>query len=293
MKKGLILTNAYSDLKSALFQSERLKEEFSLLGVTADVRRNDFFPVTVEGGNLVSSLEKYDFCIYLDKDKYVSQMLENVGLRLFNSHRAIELCDDKMLTAIALADKGINMPDTLPGLLCYDPEKGVNTAALLKVEEKLGFPVVVKKCHGSLGKEVYKADDMAALIRIAEAVKCDQHLFQKFIASSSGKDIRVIVVGGKVAASMLRVSDGDFRSNLAVGGHGEKISLSPELIKTCEKVAKILALDYCGIDVLIGEKGEYYVCEVNSNAFFGGIEKVTGVNVAKTYARHVFDKVYG
>jgi gamma-F420-2:alpha-L-glutamate ligase len=54
-----------------------------------------------------------------------------------------------------------------------------------------------------------------------------------------------------------------------------------------EKAASILGLDYCGVDVLIGPKGEPILCEVNSNAFIEGIEKVTGVNVASAYAHHI------
>ncbi|MDE6597868.1 MAG: hypothetical protein K2K60_04440, partial [Clostridia bacterium] len=53
----------------------------------------------------------------------------------------------------------------------------------------------------------------------------------------------------------------------------------------CEKVARILNLDYCGIDILLDNDGKRYVCEVNSNAFFAEAEKVCGVNIAKKYAQ--------
>ena len=293
MKKGLILINAYSELKSSLNQSERLKEEFSCLGVAVDILRNDFFPARVgSDGKFAYNLINYDFCVYLDKDKYVSDMLEKGGLRLFNSHRAIQMCDDKMLSFIALSGSGIKVPKTLPGLLCYDKDKTVKSSALDIVEGALGYPVIVKACHGSLGKEVYKADDRAQLELVAESVRCEQHLFQQFIASSYGRDIRVIVIGGKVFAAMLRKSAGDFRSNLNAGGNGERIEIPDEVAQACEKAATIIGLDYCGIDMLFGEDG-YYLCEVNSNAFFGGIERVTGKNVAAAYAKYIYDKVYG
>ena len=60
----------------------------------------------------------------------------------------------------------------------------------------------------------------------------------------------------------------------------------------CEKAARHICPDYCGIDVLFGGDG-YLVCEVNSNAFFGGIERVTGVNVAREYAQYMYEQVYG
>ena len=104
MKKCLILVNAYSRLKSSLNQSERLRQEFALMGVSAEIRSNNFFACTVEeGGILKNTVGEYDFCVYLDKDKYIARMLEKCGMRLFNRARSIEDCDDKMLTHLALA----------------------------------------------------------------------------------------------------------------------------------------------------------------------------------------------
>ena len=243
MKKGLILVNAYTRQERSLNQSKRLKEELEKNGVSIDIKRNDFFVAQIDnGGNLKSQAKGYDFCIYLDKDKYVSLMLEKSGLRLFNSHSAIQASDDKMQTAILLPDNYIPMPHTLPGLLCYENQK-LNIKAIEMVAKTLGFPVIIKSSYGSLGKEVYKADDMAELCAIAEKLKFAPHLFQEFIKSSYGKDIRVIVIGGKFVAAMLRQSKGDFRSNLELGGEGRSIVLPKEAQELCENVARLLTLD--------------------------------------------------
>lgn len=292
MKKGLILTNAYSALPTALRQSVRLREELAALGVATDVRRNDFFPFTIGGdGGIESSLEPYDFCVYLDKDKYVSYLLEKTGMRLFNRHESIRICDDKAETHALLAGCGVPMPATLPGLLCYNPEMPVKDEVLDFVEKRLGYPVIAKACYGSLGREVFKADNRAELARIAERLKCQPHLFQQYVAESAGQDFRVIVIGGRAVAAMKRVAQNDFRSNLELGGRGEPCDADGEMRALCEKVAALLRLDYCGIDLLRG-KDSYLVCEVNSNAFFGGIERVTGVNVAKVYAEHIYGEIY-
>lgn len=293
MKKGLILINAFYAAEHYMYQAARMHEEFAKLGIETDIRRNDFFIGRVtDGGGLKVATEGYDFCLYLDKDKYVSAMLAKSGLRLFDSHEAISACDDKMTTAILLADNGIPMPETLPGLLCYTPEEKVKSETVEKIERALGYPLIVKTSYGSMGKGVYLAHDRRELEALCEQLKCVPHLFQRFVSSSYGKDIRVIVIGGKYAASMLRSSDGDFRSNLELGGVGKAVEISDKLKTDCEKIARLLALDYCGIDVLIGENG-YYICEVNSNAFFGGIEKATGTNIAALYARHIAGVVYG
>lgn len=292
MKKGLILVNAYTRQQSSLNQSIRLKEELGKNGVDVDIKRNDCFIAQIDNdGEILSNVKDYDFCIYLDKDKYVSLMLERSGLRLFNSHNAIQACDDKMQTAILLSQNSIPMPRTLPGLLCYENQK-LNVKAIQNVGQILGFPVIIKSSYGSLGKDVYKANDIAELCEIAEKLKFSPHLFQQFIQESYGKDIRVIAIGGKVVAAMLRQSKGDFRSNLELGGEGKNIILSQEAKELCEKVADLLDLDYCGIDILQGNN-KYYICEVNSNAFFGGIEAVTGINIAEKYASYICKKVYG
>ena len=59
-----------------------------------------------------------------------------------------------------------------------------------------------------------------------------------------------------------------------------------------EKAAQALKLDYCGVDLLYGEDGPV-LCEVNSNAFFEGLEAATGVNVAKLYAEYIVGTMGG
>lgn len=292
MKKGIILVNAYYDLPAYLNQAYRLKEEFSKLGITADIVASDGIGLYLSDGK-VKLTDVPDFCIYYDKDKYLSQMLEKAGVRLFNPHSAIVACDDKTTTLVALAGNGIPMPDTVSGLLCFTPEKKVSKETLDNIENTLGYPLIAKESYGSLGKGVYKIDDREKLERIAEKLKTKPHLYQKYVATSYGRDMRVVVVGGKTVAAMIRRSNGDFRSNIELGGKGEKLEADERLKALSEKVARLLSLDYCGIDWLFGENGEPVLCEVNSNAFFGGIEHVTGINVAKAYAEHVNAVIYG
>lgn len=285
--KGVILTNAYKDIPQTRSQCVRIKEELEKLHVSIDIMRNNFFAANItSGGEIASKLSGYDFCIYLDKDKYISYMLEKAGIRLFNSARAIELCDDKMTTALALSNSGIPMPKTLPGLLCYDEGAPLNEQALRNVEEELGYPVIVKSSFGSMGTGVFKAENFEELKGAASALKMQPHLFQQYIAESAGRDIRVIVIGGKAVAAMERISGGDFRSNIAIGGRGLKIDMPVQVKEMAEKAAALLNLDYCGADILFGKEG-FYLCEVNSNAFFDGIEAATGVNIAKLYANHI------
>ncbi|MBD5132379.1 MAG: RimK family alpha-L-glutamate ligase [Clostridiales bacterium] len=289
MRKAIILVNAYA-LSPLTRQVERLSDELNKRGVTVVAYRNDGLRAAIENGKTTVD-HTADFCIYLDKDKYIARMLEKSGMRLFNSAQAIENCDDKMLTHILLADNGVAMPDTIPGLLCYNDGEQLNEVALDKIEKRLGLPVVIKLSYGSMGKGVFLAKTRTELSATAKKLQLYPHLYQKYISSSHGKDMRVIVVGGKVIGGMIRSSDnGDFRSNIGLGGHAQKVDVPSEIKKAAIKAAKILELDYCGIDFLLGEKP--LLCEVNSNAFFDAFEEATNINVAGAYADHILKEVY-
>ncbi len=292
-KRALILINAYLQSATQFSQAARMQEELIALGIETDILRNDGFYAVVSDDEVQDRLPKrYDFCVYFDKDKYASEMLEKSGLRLFNRHEAIRVCDDKMQTYIALTGRGIPMPKTAAGLLCYHADATITPETVDRVEGLFDYPVIVKECFGSQGKGVYMARDRAELISLMERVKTVPHLFQETVRTSVGRDIRVIVVGGRVIAAMSRQSSTDFRSNIELGGVGKTYSLPEETKALCERIAQALALDYCGVDILFGEGDKPVVCEVNSNAFFAGIERVTGVNVAKAYAKHIYHEVY-
>lgn len=289
--KGLIIINAYVQQNSFIEQANRLKEEFENLGVEIEILRNDFFYALIDGCDVELRRYGYHFVVYLDKDKYISKMIEKCDISLFNRSESIEYCDDKMLTYIMLANNGIKMCKTLPGLLCYTPDVPIAVKTLEVIIKELCFPLVLKQSYGSLGKNVFLINSKEELLTKMEEVIFTPHLFQQYIKTSHGRDVRVILVGGKIIASMLRTSKTDFRSNVGLGGVGENYELPDTFVEMSEKVAKILKLDYCGIDILFGENNEPILCEVNSNAFFAEAERVTGVNIARVYANHIISKL--
>jgi ribosomal protein S6--L-glutamate ligase len=105
-------------------------------------------------------------------------------------------------------------------------------------------------------------------------------LVQEFIKESGGSDIRCLVVGDKVVASMIRKgSEGEFRSNLHRGGHAQAVKITPEERSTAVRAAKIMGLNVCGVDMLRSNHGPV-VMEVNSSPGLEGVEKATGKDVA-------------
>lgn len=290
---GFIVINAYPNGEKFYRQAERIASELTALDVEVDIFRNGEVSAWItEKGEVETSLQKeYDFCVYLDKDKYLGELLQKSGLRLFNSAQAVAICDDKMSTYLSLASHGIPLVKTISAPLCYTPSAVPDKAFLSQVGECLGFPLIAKKSYGSFGAGVKLVHDMQELENTETEWLYTPHFYQAFIEESQGKDVRVIVIGGEAVAAMERVAqEGEFRSNIELGGAGKVFNLSKEYKELAERVANVLQLDYCGIDLLEGKNGGI-VCEVNSNAFFEGLESVTGINVAKAYAEYIYKTI--
>lgn len=289
MKKGVIITNAYYNTEKTVMQAERMKVELERLGASVSIIKNSGTFCAVS--DIFENRFDFDFAVYFDKDILVAKALENAGVRVFNSSSSIQACDDKMLTFLKLDGYGISMPTTVSGSFSYTNEE-VDQNYIDSAENAIGeYPFVVKKSSSSLGAGVYLAESREELVQILNELGGEKYLVQEFVRESAGKDIRIIAVGGKAVACMKRESSVDFRSNAELGGICKPIVCGQKFIEMAEKVAKILELDYCGVDILIRKDGTPTLCEVNSNAFFHAIENVTKVNVAKIYAEHIMKEM--
>ena len=285
--------NAYPNGEKFYRQSRRIAEEFKGIGIEAEIRRTSEIDAAIRFDGRAEVSGGFDFAVYLDKDKYLGRILEKTGMRLFNSSEAVERCDDKMLTYLALSDSGIEIPESVSAPLCYTPSVHPDESFLSRTAARLGFPLVAKKSFGSCGKDVRLIRTMDELRTTEKDFLYCPHFYQRYLAESAGRDIRVIVIGGRAVAAMeRRAQKGEFRSNIELGGHGVCVGLTESFRLAAEKAAEALQLDYCGVDLL--EAGSKPVlCEVNSNAFFEGMEAATGMNIARLYAEHIFRTVNG
>lgn len=289
MLKGLMVVNAF--LRTTKFDDlyHTLLASSAGVGMALDVATNAELCCVVNKPDFDASA--YDFVLFWDKDVQLAMQLEARGMRVFNSAQSILWCDDKALTYLKLKEAGI---PTAPTILAPKTFPGIGYTDLTFLEQaadQLGFPMVVKECFGSFGQQVYLVHTMEELREKVTAMAGTPLLFQKLIAESYGRDVRVNVVGGRVAASMLRMStDGDFRSNLTRGGAMEKWQATPEQEAAALAAVKALELDFAGVDVMFGNDGPI-ICEVNSNAHFKTTLECTGVNMADEIMRYIAGKL--
>ena len=204
----------------------------------------------------------------------VLRQFEMQGVFPLNESVAIGRSRDKLRALQLLAREGIGLPVTA---FAHDPRRVEDV-----VKEVGGTPCVIKLLEGTQGRGVILAETAASAKSIIEAFSAANMniLVQEYIKEAGGTDIRALVVGRAVVASMKRSGKtGDFRANLHRGGKAEAATLSEEERKTALRSAEALGLNVCGVDLLRSHRGPV-VLEVNSSPGIEGMEAASRVDVA-------------
>jgi len=204
----------------------------------------------------------------------VVRQFEMMGVYSVNESVAITRSRDKLRASQLLARKGIGLPITG---FANSPD---DTDDLLEFVG--GAPVVIKLLEGTQGVGVVLAETKKAAESVIEAFRGLKANFmvQEYIKEAGGSDIRCLVIGDKVVASMKRQGkEGEFRSNLHRGGSATLIRITPEERSTAIRSAKVMGLNVAGVDLLRSNHGPV-VLEVNSSPGLEGIEAATQKDVA-------------
>jgi ribosomal protein S6--L-glutamate ligase len=191
-----------------------------------------------------------------------------------NESVAISRSRDKLRAHQLLARKHVGMPIT------GYANRADATEDL--IEFVGGAPLIVKVLSSTQGKGVLLADTDKAAESLINAFRNleTEFLVQEFIKDAGGSDIRCLVVGDKVIAAMQRTAkEGEFRSNLHMGGTAKVIKLTPAERALAVKAAKVMGLDLAGVDIVRSGHGPL-VLEVNSSPGLEGIETATGKDIA-------------
>ncbi len=207
--------------------------------------------------------------------------LEASGALVVNNARAIETARDKLRTLQLLAQEGLPVPKT-----AFAPDPAYLRAALGSVG---GAPVVMKLPRGTQGKGVMRARDVEEAQAISEVMWNLQRdaIVQEYVEEARRGDLRIIVVGGEVAAAVRRrASRDEFRTNLHRGGSVRKITPTRRASELAKSAAELCGLEIAGVDLLETKRGPL-VLEVNAAPGFEGVERAGGPEVAPVILDHV------
>lgn len=239
--------------------------------------------------DLSEELELPDFAVLLDKDILLGYFLKSRGVPVYNDPAIIDLCDNKATQYVQLAASGLPMPKTIVAPKVYPNFSILESGYFERVIAELKLPMIIKEGHGSFGMKVYLIENEAQFYDKVESLRGIDFVFQEFVASSRGRDIRVNIVGGKIVAAMYRHSETDFRANITNGGVASQIQLTSAQQDMALKAAQAVGATFAGVDLLFDEDEQPLVCEVNAAAHIRNILEVTGVNVADAMIAYILE----
>ena len=282
--KGWIVVNSFVNSNKFKNLYDFFEKSAKELNIELEIKTSDSLICPTDEDLKTLNLPK--FIIFWDKDVYLAKRLESTGVPVFNSADAIRLCDNKILTTLAL-NKVVDMPKTIIAPKTFEGVGYNNFVFLEKAIDLLGLPIVIKEAYGSFGQQVYLANSYNEAKNIFSQIGYKDCLIQEFIGTSCGKDVRINVVGGEVVASMLRFNDHDFRSNISNGGSMKRFTPSKEQKQIALKACEVLGLSFAGVDVLFGKDDKPYICEVNSNPHFKSTFDCTGVDMSQKILSYI------
>ena len=213
--------------------------------------------------------------------------IEERGIPVVNSPRAIERSVDKFYTTALLEQAWLPVPETV---VC---ERADDAMDAIRRMLALGGEVIVKPIFGSMGHGLVRVGDAELAWRVVRSLEQTRAVFyvQRAI-DHGGRDVRLFVVGGRVLGAIERTAaPGDWRTNVARGGIARPIDPSSQWQECAIAAAQAVGADYAGVDLLVSRTGDVYVLEVNGIPGWKGLQGATGLDVAAAIVEQVETRV--
>ena len=207
---------------------------------------------------------------------YVTACLEFLGFKVINRFEVGQVCGNKLITSIRLAENKIPTPKTQ---FAFSAESGLETI------KNTGFPVVLKPVVGSWGRGIYPLRDLETANMIIEMREEDDsplsriYYIQEMVDRPS-RDIRCIVIGDQVLTAIYRYSSqSEWRTNIALGGKVELAPITKEMEDLALRAAKAVGGGILGVDMMEDKNRGLVVHEVNNTVEFRGAASVSKADI--------------
>ncbi len=203
-----------------------------------------------------------DVVINRSNDFGVGNYYSKTGAKVFNGAEFCRLANDKQLCYDFMQKRGIKIMPT-----------------------RYSIPPFVKKPKNSHGGN--------GVVMCRSAEEYDENQVCQMPASDLGKDVRVWVLGGEIVASILRVSDTDFRSNYCLGGRAELYELSTEETAEVQKIIDLvspLGAHYYGIDFVFNH-GKAVFNELEDTVGARMVYDLTDIDIIDRYIEYIKNNI--
>ena len=214
-------------------------------------------------------------CVSYFKSIHSTAALEGLGARVINTLRAASLCGNKLFSHMELVKAGVKTPKAVTSFSEDSARESLKS---------IGYPAVIKPTIGSWGR-------LIALLRDEDAARAviedREHMFPLYqiyyfeeFVKRPPRDIRAIVIGNRVVAAIYRYSgEGEWKTNMALGGRAEVCPVTPDLEEICLRAAKALGGEIVGVDLMESDSEGLLVHEVNNTTEFKNTVRVTGIDI--------------
>ena len=229
--------------------------------------------------NLDKTEERYGTaiqrCVSYYRSLHSTAALEGKGVNVINSLNTSIFAGNKLFTHMLLVKNGIPTPFSA---VAFSEE------AALETLEKRGYPMVLKPTVGSWGRMIALLNDRDSAQGIMETRESMYPIYQVYyleeFVNRPPRDIRAIMVGDNVVAAIYRYSgDGQWKTNMALGGKAEPMKITKELEDICIKAKNAVQGQIVGVDLMESKENGLVVHEVNNTTEYKNTVRVTGVDI--------------
>ena len=214
-------------------------------------------------------------CVSYYRNLHSTAALEGLEVNVINCLNTGIFAGNKLFTHMLL--KKFNVPTP------YASVSFSKDAALDSLDTQ-GYPKVIKPTVGSWGRLISKLNDREAADSIIESREkmypiYQIHYLEEFVQRPP-RDIRAIMVGDEIVAAIYRNSgDGNWKTNMALGGKAEPCPVTKEMEDICIKAKNAVQGQIVGVDLMESDERGLVVHEVNNTTEYKNTVRVCEVDI--------------
>jgi [lysine-biosynthesis-protein LysW]--L-2-aminoadipate ligase len=212
-------------------------------------------------------------CVSYYRNLHSTAALEGLGVNVINCLNTGIFAGNKLFTH--LKKFGVPTPDATVAF---------SKDAAIEALEQQGYPKVIKPTVGSWGRLISKLNDKDSADGIIESREkmypiYQVHYLEEFVKRPP-RDIRAIMVGDKIVAAIYRTSgDGNWKTNMALGGTATPCEVSQEMEEMCIKAKNAVQGQIVGVDLMESDEKGLVVHEVNNTTEYKNTVRVCDVDI--------------
>lgn len=225
-------------------------------------------------------------CVSYYRNLHSTAALEGMGVNVINCLNTGIFAGNKLFTHMLLKKYGVPTPHAAVAF---------SKDAVIEHLETHGYPKVIKPTVGSWGRLISKLNDKDSAEGIIESREAmypiyQVHYLEEFV-NRPPRDIRAIMVGDKIVAAIYRTSgNGNWKTNMALGGTAEECKVTPEMEEMCIKAKNAVQGDIVGVDLMESNERGLVVHEVNNTTEYKNTVRVCGVDIPSLMIDYVMKK---